>query len=244
MNPVREWVTITDPENPQKVYRFDVSFLASNYHCIYGQGCQGIDATQPHAGCCSIGAFLEDGEAEWFEREIRPHLNPSYMENYEIAEKRGYLKKRGSGDHTRLMKGRCIFLNSPEHEKPGCAMHHLAMDRNAGDITEGKFTVCWMVPLGIREEDRDDEWTVVTVAPWSHWTWAMDEDHPEAVDWFCTTDGRAYSGNTPAYVGLGRELTKLVGLPVYLLLCDYMQRRGNTPVTIKVKQGRPVAPVL
>ena len=38
----REWVTLIDPENDHRRYTFDVSFLLSDYTCVYGRGCQGI----------------------------------------------------------------------------------------------------------------------------------------------------------------------------------------------------------
>ena len=34
----REWVSLTDPDEPHERYLFDVSFLTSSYSCIYGQG--------------------------------------------------------------------------------------------------------------------------------------------------------------------------------------------------------------
>ena len=43
-----EWVTFEDPKRKRE-WRFDVSFLESNWTCIFGNGCQGVlteDATE------------------------------------------------------------------------------------------------------------------------------------------------------------------------------------------------------
>ena len=48
------------------LWRFDRTFLESNWSCIWGNGCQGIaDVAAPELGlgCCSMGAHL-DGEEE------------------------------------------------------------------------------------------------------------------------------------------------------------------------------------
>src|SRR3954462_9011587 len=50
----------------QTTWRFDKSFLESNWTCIWGRGCLGILAEPAESlghGCCSIGADL-DGEDE------------------------------------------------------------------------------------------------------------------------------------------------------------------------------------
>ena len=56
----REWVSF---DHDGDTYLFDVSFLTSNWRCIFGQGCKGVldhDATDLGQGCCSHGAHFAD----------------------------------------------------------------------------------------------------------------------------------------------------------------------------------------
>ncbi len=49
----------------QTTWRFDKSFLASNWTCIWGRGCMGILAEPAESlghGCCSIGADLDGAD--------------------------------------------------------------------------------------------------------------------------------------------------------------------------------------
>ncbi len=36
-----EWVSFEDPDE-ERTWLFDVTFLQSNWHCIFGNGCQGV----------------------------------------------------------------------------------------------------------------------------------------------------------------------------------------------------------
>jgi hypothetical protein len=58
--------SITEISDGDTTWRFDRSFLTSNWSCIWGRGCLGIlpePAAELGQGCCSIGAEL-DGEDE------------------------------------------------------------------------------------------------------------------------------------------------------------------------------------
>ena len=61
---LHEWVSFEDPEE-ERTYMFDVSYMLSNWMCIYGQGCQGIlEEASPELmqGCCSFGAHFIDAD--------------------------------------------------------------------------------------------------------------------------------------------------------------------------------------
>ena len=51
------------PGKEKRQWQIDVTFLASHYRCIFGQGCQGV-LTEPAPelvhGCCSYGAHASD----------------------------------------------------------------------------------------------------------------------------------------------------------------------------------------
>ena len=60
----RHWVEFPDPgesgPDAQVHYRADLTWLTSNWTCIYGNGCQGIYADRPDDGCCTLGAHFSD----------------------------------------------------------------------------------------------------------------------------------------------------------------------------------------
>ena len=61
--PRREWVDFEDHEEEDCTWRVDVTFLASAWTCIYGNGCQGNRAERAPElmhGCCTHGAFFTD----------------------------------------------------------------------------------------------------------------------------------------------------------------------------------------
>ena len=63
-----EWVSFEDLKR-ERTWMFDVTFLESNWTCIFGNGCQGV-LTGPTPelvqGCCSYGAHFVD------EKDRRP----------------------------------------------------------------------------------------------------------------------------------------------------------------------------
>ena len=56
----RAYVEFADPADATQVLRCDLTWLTSSYTCIFGQGCQGIYASSPEAGCCTLGAHFAD----------------------------------------------------------------------------------------------------------------------------------------------------------------------------------------
>src|SRR5882724_4279013 len=77
----RTWVEFPDPDGPEpefpgaggasgeggapeQVFRCDLTWLTSNWTCIYGRGCAGIYADRPHDGCCTLGAHFADKDDE------------------------------------------------------------------------------------------------------------------------------------------------------------------------------------
>ena len=61
LQPAREWASFVAEDGD--TWMFDLTFFRSNYHCIYGQGCAGIEEEPDpdgHRGCCSYGAHFVD----------------------------------------------------------------------------------------------------------------------------------------------------------------------------------------
>ncbi len=55
-----EWMSFPDPDD-ERTWLFDVTFLESNWTCIFGRGCQGVmtgPAPELVEGCCSYGAHF------------------------------------------------------------------------------------------------------------------------------------------------------------------------------------------
>ena len=57
-----EWLTFPAPDDPDRQYRVNVSFMLSNYECIFGQGCPGSlnKHPSPDFGCCERGVTFID----------------------------------------------------------------------------------------------------------------------------------------------------------------------------------------
>src|SRR3954451_2785137 len=60
----RAWAEFGDPDDPEQVFRCDLTWLTSRWTCIFGRGCPGIYADRPDDGCCTLGAHFADTEDE------------------------------------------------------------------------------------------------------------------------------------------------------------------------------------
>jgi hypothetical protein len=205
------------------LWRFEPNFLRSNWTCIWGRGCHGIEsekAASLQLGCCSVGAHIDGIDEELnlsaTVKALRPHLFQFYDE-----AKSGGIYGDESHSNTRVVDGACIFLNRPGFSGgPGCALHLAAMAVDESPI-DWKPSVCWQLPIHVDWEMRDDDVEVATVRGWERRDWGDDGD-PMA--WCCTerasqggTD-EAYIGDRPVYESLGEELEAIVGTPVYIEL--------------------------
>ena len=129
----RDWVEFYDPQNPEHIYKCDLTWLTSNWNCIYGGGCQGIDKNKPNDGCCSDGAYYSSKEDEARVTKYANKLTPEMWQFYEEGhDRKGNLKITELGldrdRKTRMVKDSCIFLNRKgESENFGCVLHHLAI---------------------------------------------------------------------------------------------------------------------
>ena len=58
LDAARTWLEFVDPAEPGQRFRCDLTWLTSDYRCIFGAGCPGIEASRPGDGCCTLGAHL------------------------------------------------------------------------------------------------------------------------------------------------------------------------------------------
>ena len=234
-NFARDWVEFANPANPEELFKCDLTWLTSYWQCIYGDGCCGIDADKPDAGCCSDGAYYTNKEDEDRVLKAAKKLTRAEWQFYDQARAKksgGKLQITEIGldkdRKTRKVKDSCIFLNRVGYEAPGytgsfgCALHHLAV-REQVHFVDTKPDICWQLPLRRSWETRemgDKEITVVVIGEYERLAWG---DGGADFDWYCTSNSEAHVGRIPVYQSNKIELTKMMGEAGYSeleKLCD------------------------
>ena len=234
-NFARDWVEFANPANPGELFKCDLTWLTSYWQCIYGNGCCGIDADKPDAGCCSDGAYYTSKEDEDRVLKAAKKLTRAEWQFYDQARAKksgGKLQISEIGldkdRKTRKVKDSCIFLNRVGYEAPGytgsfgCALHHLAV-REQVHFVDTKPDICWQLPLRRSWEIRemgDKEITVVVIGEYERLAWG---DGGADFDWYCTSNSEAHVGRIPVYQSNKIELTKMMGEAGYSeleKLCD------------------------
>ncbi|MDH3296527.1 MAG: hypothetical protein OER95_19570 [Acidimicrobiia bacterium] len=210
---------IVDPVDGT-VWDVDLDFLASNWTCIWGRGCEGIlpvRAAELGQGCCSVGAELLDDEAAVI-GALGMSLDPARFQFASAAAESGVFadERRRS---TRVVDGACIFLNRPGFDGgEGCALHLAGLDEDESPI-DWKPAVCWQLPLKV-DVSADG---VRRLRAWQPSDWG---DEPLA--WCCTARSAspsAYVGEQPVAFEMKEELSALVGPEVAV---EIQSRLGGT----------------
>jgi len=213
-------IDIDDPDDPGTVWRFDLRFMRSNYHCIWGQGCRSVRGDDSSQGCCSHGVYVEGGDWDASERgeaaevDARARmLTPGEWQNHGVAARLGgWSRERERGSvHTRVHGGACIFFNPGTHPSgPGCALHQAALGRGE-DPRDWKPRACWTVPLHVEHDEQAGRWMVRAVR-------RSDWGSPGAIDWWCTSSALAHTADRPVWQTMEPELRRTCGDGVYELL--------------------------
>ncbi len=224
----RAWVEFTDPEDPEQVFRCDLTWLTSRWSCIFGSGCQGIEAGRASDGCCTLGAHFSDEDDE---RRVAGHmarLTPETWQHHaEGTGPRGWTERDEDGARkTRRFGGACIFHNGPDFPGGhGCALHRLAL-REGREPLETKPDVCWQLPIRRTYEwiDRPDDtrFLQVSIGEYDRRGWG-----PGGHDlhWWCTSATSAHGAGEPVYVSYRPELTELMGKAAYERLAGLCAER-------------------
>ncbi len=183
-----------------------MEFMASNWTCIWGQGCEGILPERAAAlgqGCCSVGAELLDDEATLI-GALGASLDPERFQ-FASAAAEGGVFADNERRATRVVDGACIFLNRPGFSGgEGCALHLAAIDEGESPI-DWKPAICWQLPLKVDVGDDG----VQRLRAWRAADWG-----DEPVAWCCTDQDAgpsAFVGSGPVAESLGDELRALVG---------------------------------
>jgi hypothetical protein len=230
-----EWLTFPAPDDPDLQYRVNVSFLLSNYQCIFGCGCQGLlnRSVDPEAACCERGVtFLDDEDFEHV-AEMVEQLTPEDCDNLDRVRARGWYQTSSSGKpyKTRKVGGSCIFTNRTGGPtgKPGCSFHHLAL-RQGKHPSETKPFICWTLPLNFRQEPPEEPGgpvtTIVSAFTAEAWAGTADEDEPDGrghMGYWCVDTPDAYRGARPVYKSFEAELRKGLGDAVYERMAELLE---------------------
>lgn len=254
---VREWVSFEDPSEA-RTWVFDVTFLRSNYRCIFGEGCRGIlddDATDMAQGCCSYGAHLvdEDDVANLVRHFVR--LEPRHMQFHAEATEGGFLDREDVDEAghavadratpvvdsvtvTRQVDDACIFLNRPGSEQgPGCALHVAALETGERPL-DWKPNVCWQVPIRLEHSTDENGHVTSRLRDWKRRDWG---DGGQDFHWWCTESSDAFVGTEPVYVSARDEITELVGPDIYRQLASVLDRQPDhqtsRPVAWRTRRG-------
>lgn len=239
----REWVTLRDPDDDHRRYSFDVSFLLSDYTCIYGHGCPGVspDGAPPELGCCQQGAYLTDeDDPATLRAAVQAAGAAGLLEQQRAADRDGVLVTDEDGEvRTRTVDGACILLNRAGFGAgAGCALHLLASAAGEHHATH-KPVVCWQVPLHrtIEESTANDGGTlehhIIAAYERGHWGEGGSE-----FGWWCLDDDRAFIGRRPLYRSMEVELRRMVGDELYLALARYLDRRRRQRGRVTFTPGR------
>ncbi|MEU1947423.1 hypothetical protein ABZ554_34530 [Streptomyces sp. NPDC020125] len=223
----RAWVEFPDPADDEQFFRCDLTWLTSRWTCIFGQGCQGIQAGRASDGCCTLGAHFSDEEDEERVGRHMARLTPEIWQFHDVGHASGWVQEDDDGERqTRRHKGSCIFQNRPGFEGgAGCALHILAL-REGREPLETKPDVCWQLPVRRSYDwiDRPDDTRVlrVTIAEYDRRGWG-----PGGHDlhWWCTSATSAHGAGEPVFRSYRPELTELMGKAGYDRLVELCEQR-------------------
>ena len=229
---LHEYISFDDPHE-DRTWVFDVTFLLSNWSCIYGAGCEGVltgPASELAQGCCSYGAHFIDADD-------RDSIEP-YVARLTADQWQHRAKGRRGGWHTtdadgtmvtRLVDGACIFLNRPGFAGGiGCALHSAALAAGERPL-DWKPDVCWQLPLRLHEHTDDHGHITSTLREWKRRDWG---DGGFEFHWWCTDDSAAFVGRQPTFEYLHDEITELTGAAVYELMAAQLRKHRTKPVVL------------
>jgi hypothetical protein len=246
----RAYVEFVNPADADEVVRCDLTWLTSNYTCIFGQGCKGIFADSPDTGCCTLGAHFSDQDDErrvdGFVAELTPDQWQFHPANAEPEGKRrkggkprkvkksDWIETDDEGERKTLaievdgQRG-CVFHNRADFAPPngkggaGCALHGLALDQGRHPL-ETKPDVCWQLPIRrtFRTVERADgtSYTEVTIGEYDRRGWGSGGHD---LDWYCSANTEAHVAPEPVYVTHEPELTALIGEEAYAELARHCE---------------------
>ncbi len=208
-----------------ETFMFDLTFLGSNWSCIFGRGCPGIDeepAVELEIGCCTHGAhFVDKHDRKETKRHIDNLGDDEWQHKATAEELGGAIHKNEYGEWvTRTVDGACIFQNRPGFANgAGCAFHQAAV-RRGESIVDWKPTVCWQAPLRQDYHVDDNEHLTRILREWKRRDWGPGGDD---FHWWCTESPGAFGGSRKVYETLAEEIVAMVGKEPYEHLVEHFE---------------------
>ncbi len=223
----REWLEFTDPDDDDRIFRCDLTWLTSRWTCIFGRGCGGISEAMPDGGCCTLGAHFSDKDDRQRVESWAGRLTAQDWQFHAVGQRKGIVMKDPEGSRqTRVVQGACIFLNRPGFPGgEGCALHNLAVREGVSPV-QSKPDVCWQLPIRrtFDNVERPDgtQVQVVGIGEYDRRGWG-----PGGHDlhWYCSGNTEAHVAADPVYVTERDSLVELMGLPAYNTLVAACERR-------------------
>jgi hypothetical protein len=228
---LHEWVSFDD-EDEDRTWVWDVTFLTSNYTCIYGRGCPGIldgPAPELEQGCCSYGAHFTGADDRANVEAKVALLTDEEWQFRKKGLKKAPIHVNDDGEIvSRLVDDACIFLNRPGFAGgAGCALHAAAL-RRGESFLDWKPEVCWQVPM--RRVDETDAYGHVTstIREWKRRDWG-----PGGLEfhWWCTDSPEAFVGHEPVYESCRDELVAMTTASAYAALRNHLVSRADPAVS-------------
>ena len=219
----------TDPDDPDQVFRCDLTWLTSNWTCIFGGGCRGIYKGRPNDGCCTLGAHFSDADDEKRVKRYAKELTKDEWQFRKEGRNHGWVETDDDGERkTRVYEGACIFLNRPGFEGGiGCALHSMALKRGIEPL-EVKPDVCWQLPIRRTQEwvERPDGEQILktTITEYDRRGWG---EGGSDLDWYCSGSPDAHVGAKAVWQSYAPELTELLGKAAYAELAKLCKRRAG-----------------
>lgn len=229
---LHELLSFEDPTE-DRTWVFDVTFLTSNWSCIFGRGCKGVlsdDATALGQGCCSHGAHLTDEDDRLKLSAGVARLRDDQWFSASAARRQRPTARNDDGVHvTRVVNGACMFLNPPDFPGGGgCALHGAALAAGERPL-DWKPEVCWQLPLRRSDETDVNGHVTTTVREWKRRDWG---EGGQEFHWWCTETDEAFADQNPVWITLHDELREITGEEVYGQLSKVLSKR--------LKRGKPV----
>lgn len=227
----RAFVEFVDPDDPDQVFRCDLTWLTSSWTCIFGQGCPGIYADAPDVGCCTLGAHFSDRDDE---RRVAAYVKELTPEQWQAhpgrkVKRADWIETDDEGARKTLTRehdgqSACVFQNRPDHPGgAGCALHTLALERGLHPL-ETKPDVCWQLPMRrtYRTVERPDDtsYLEVTIGEYDRRGWGAGGHD---LDWYCSGNTEAHVAPEPVWITHEPELVELMGRAAYAELAAHCE---------------------
>ena len=243
-----EWISFVDAKD--ETWIFDLAYFRSNWNCIYGSGCAGIEETadvEGQRGCCSYGAHFADGA------DLARVMKTAEALPSDLWELHGFRPDDANGDlavltealteldedgerTTLVVEGACVFQNRPGFVNgAGCAFH-LAAVATGIDPLEWKPEVCWQLPIRVEHHVDDNGAHTHMVRQWERRDWG---EAGNDLAWWCSEAPEAFTGSQSVAHYLRAEVAALAGESVAAALVDHADRTaGAVSVQLSSRAGQ------